>query len=171
MRYDKNRKCKTIKRGRRAHFARWDCLHETCTFLQRLRSGGRSPERIDAMGTLREKIFDAAHTTNSKTEESDWSDLLIVGGGRRIRTQTLHIRAGAVIKVWVYSAHKLQLLYVSFLTCICMLTLVECSDNKKWFCAAENNQQTLKMKIGRTAMTMRFKPRKRINNGEGLEVS
>jgi hypothetical protein len=42
--------------------------------------------------------------------------------------------------------------------------------NKRWFCAAEDTLQTLEMKTWRAAMTVRLKPRKRIQHGEGLEV-
>ena len=140
---DKDRKCK-IREGSPATSREVDCLQDACTFLKRML------KRIHAMGPLRkEDILGAVHITSSKMKESDWSDLLIVGGGRKIQTRTFHVRAGAVIEIWIYLVSKLQLLYVSSLTTTCMSAPVEWSDNKRWFCAAEDTQQIWKWRLGR----------------------
>ena len=162
VRRGRDRKCKT-REGSPAT-ARQDCLHIPSAVAERRKKPREVPRH-------ERKKLNAVHITSSITEESNWSDLIIIRGGGRIQIRALHVWAEAVLEVLIYSAHKLQLLCVFSLTIICMSTPVECSDNKRWFCAAEDTQQTLEMKTQRAAMTMWFKPRKRILYGDGLEVS
>jgi hypothetical protein len=75
-----------------------------------------------------------------------------------------------MLEVWVYSAHKLQLLYVSSMTSVCMSTPVDCGDNKRWFCCCRGYPTYSKNEYRRATMSMKFKPRKRIQHREGLEV-